>query len=338
MNTPSTDRLQALDAARCFALLLGVALHGSLSYLPGAKGWWIVGDDPSLVLSGLFYWVHLFRMTLFFLIAGFFGRMLLQRLGLRDFVRDRLRRIVGVFACAWPLVFPAIVLVLVGAAVLNNGGTLPQTPPPPPMSASNFPLTHLWFLYVLAMFYVAALALRGLFALGDRNGRAMVHADAMLQGLLGPAAALMLALPAAVALATTAKWPMWFGVPTPDTGLLPNLAALVSYGVAFGCGWLLQRQPALLAKITSMRWLNLSLAIACTGACLSIVGLRPAFSPVGERVANPIRAERVHPPEPDVLAGRTPRGELAWQVAGRARAGGRRALRRSACALLPLSP
>jgi peptidoglycan/LPS O-acetylase OafA/YrhL len=282
VNPASTERLHALDAVRGFALLLGVALHGALSYLPGAKGFWIVADDSSLALAGLFYWIHLFRMTLFFLLAGFFGRLLLERLGLRAFVRDRLRRVTAVLACAWPLLFPAIVLVLVGATAVQHGGTLPPTPPPPPMDAHNFPLTHLWFLYVLSMFYALALLLRGIVQLLDRRGRAMARVDALARALAGPAAAFVLALPAALALATTAKWPMWFGVPTPDTGLFPNLAALVSYGVAFGSGWLLQRQPALLADIVRTRWHNLLLAGLGTAACLAMVGLAPVLAPAAD--------------------------------------------------------
>ncbi len=38
------------------------------------------------------------------------------------------------------------------------------------MNAQTFPLTHLWFLYTLILFYVAALTLRGLVVLIDRSG------------------------------------------------------------------------------------------------------------------------------------------------------------------------
>jgi peptidoglycan/LPS O-acetylase OafA/YrhL len=272
VNPASTERLHALDAVRGFALLLGVALHGALSYLPGAKGFWIVADDSSLALAGLFYWIHLFRMTLFFLLAGFFGRLLLERLGLRAFVRDRLRRVTAVLACAWPLIFPAIVLVLVGATAVQHGGTLPPTPPPPPMDAHNFPLTHLWFLYVLSMFYALALLLRGIVRKLDRRGRAMARVDALARALAGPAAASVLALPAALALATAAKWPMWFGVPTPDMSLIPNRAAIVAFGTAFLAGWALQRQSSLLDSIAS-RWpLHLGLASLATAACFVQLG------------------------------------------------------------------
>jgi peptidoglycan/LPS O-acetylase OafA/YrhL len=237
MSQPIPDRLHALDAVRGFALLLGVALHAGLSYLPGAKVFWIVSDTPSTTLAVLFFWIHLFRMTLFFLIAGFFGRMLLERLGLRAFLRDRFRRIVAVGACAWPLVFPAIVLVLVGATAVQHGGHLPPTPPPPPMNVHTFPLTHLWFLYVLPMFYAGALLLRGLCWRLETRFAVSARVDALVRLAAGPAAAFVLALPAFLALATLAKWPMWFGVPTPDTGLVPNSAAMVCYGFAFGAGW-----------------------------------------------------------------------------------------------------
>jgi glucan biosynthesis protein C len=146
------------------------------------------------------------------------------------------------------------------------------------MDTHSFPLTHLWFLYVLSMFYALALALRGVLGLLDRQGRAMVRIDALARLLAGRAAAIVLALPAALALAATTKWPMWFGVPTPDTGLYPNLAALVSYGVAFAAGWLLQRQPALLSSIARTRWHNLLLAGAGTLACLAMVGLTPVLA------------------------------------------------------------
>jgi peptidoglycan/LPS O-acetylase OafA/YrhL len=184
-------------------------------------------------------------------------------------------------------VFPAIVLVLVGATAAQHGGQLPPTPPPPPpppMSVHTFPLTHLWFLYVLPMFYAGALLLRGLCSRLDARFAVTARVDALVRFVSGPAAAFLLALPAFLALATLAKWPMWFGVPTPDTGLVPNSAAMVCYGFAFGAGWLLQRQPALLARIASLRWHNLLLAVAGTVACLAIVGVRPVLSPAHDAV------------------------------------------------------
>ena len=273
---PSTDRLHGLDAVRGFALLLGVALHATMSYLPGAEYFWVVADgDRSAVLAGGFFWVHSFRMTLFFVLAGYFGRLLLQRRGVAGFVRDRFKRIVLPLAGFWFPVLMAIVAVITWNAWLVNGGTLPDSPPPPALSVTNFPLTHLWFLYVLTIFYVVMLALRALRTAVDRGGRLQAGVDALVRVSMGPAAALVFAVPATLVLATREGWWHWFGIPTPDMSLIPNAAALVAYGTAFLVGWALQRQSALLEGL-ALRWrLNLALAIVATGTCLALVGLQP---------------------------------------------------------------
>ena len=147
IQTEATERLHSLDSVRGFALLLGVALHASMSYLPGAQYWWFVGDDASTVLSVGFFWVHQFRMLAFFLIAGYFGRLLLTRLGVAAFIKDRVRRVLLPLLMAWPLVFTGIVLVVIWIALIKFGGSLPkESPPGPKFTPDDFPLTHLWFL------------------------------------------------------------------------------------------------------------------------------------------------------------------------------------------------
>ena len=278
--TRADTRLHGLDAVRGFALLLGVALHASMSYLPGAQYFWIVADDPSLALSGLFFWVHLFRMTTFFLIAGFFGRMQLARLGPAQFLRDRFRRVVLPLLMAWPRVFTGIVLVIIWLALIKFGGSLPkESPPGPKFTPDDFPLTHLWFLYFLSGCYLAVLGLRALFAALDQGGRLSRLSDRLMQLAVKPGAALVLALPTAIALISQPGWRMWFGIPTPDHSLYPNLAAVVAYGGAFAFGWLLQRQQCLLASL-QQHWLwQLGLALVASTGCLMIVGITPQLGP-----------------------------------------------------------
>jgi hypothetical protein len=66
-----------LDAVRGFALLLGVAFHAALSFMPGwPPGIWAMNDNsPSQFLSDAAFVTHIFRMSLFFFIAGFFARL-----------------------------------------------------------------------------------------------------------------------------------------------------------------------------------------------------------------------------------------------------------------------
>ena len=85
------ERLHALDAVRGFALLLGIVLHATMSFLPAPTRIWIIQDNhPSITLGVLFFAIHVFRMTTFFLIAGFFAHMSFHRRGARGFITDRL--------------------------------------------------------------------------------------------------------------------------------------------------------------------------------------------------------------------------------------------------------
>ena len=55
MSPTPPDRLHGLDALRASALLLGVVLHLTMSFLPGAKYVWIVADaDPGPPLGLVF--------------------------------------------------------------------------------------------------------------------------------------------------------------------------------------------------------------------------------------------------------------------------------------------
>lgn len=281
MSVPvQSPRLHGLDALRGFALLLGVALHASLSFMPGAQYFWIVDDTSSSVaMNAVFYAIHPFRMIVFFVLAGFFGRMLCERLGPVGFARDRWRRVALPLLAAWPLVFTGIVIAVVGAAKLKFGSLPAESPPGPKFTPDDFPLTHLWFLYVLCLFYAVTLALRALVARLDARGAIVRRADAWLRGLLGPWAALVLALPLATMLFAHEGWYAWFGIPTPDTSLYPNRPALVGYGLAFGVGWLLHRQRELLDRIARQRHAHGLLALAATALSLSLVGLSPAAEP-----------------------------------------------------------
>jgi glucan biosynthesis protein C len=262
------ERLHALDAVRGFALLLGIVLHATLSFMPVAptRVWIIADSHPSITLGVLFFAIHVFRMTTFFLIAGFFAHLSFHRRGAAGFIKDRLQRIALPLAVGWPILFAAMVAVTLWAAGFPNGGPLPGPPRWPPV-LPRFPLTHLWFLYVLLELYVAALVLRTGVVWLDPNGRFRARIDGLMglvmQSRFAPA---ILAVPIGIALCLDPTWIAWFGVRTPDSSLVTNLQAWIGFGTAFGFGWLLHRQVDLI-RMLERRWLlNSVLAVVLIAA------------------------------------------------------------------------
>ena len=86
-------RLHDLDALRGFAMLLGIALHTALGFLPGL---WPVEDSTATwegPYDDILFVIHGFRMPVFFLMSGFFTAMLWRRRGLGSLLRHRFRRV-----------------------------------------------------------------------------------------------------------------------------------------------------------------------------------------------------------------------------------------------------
>lgn len=251
MELGRSERFHALDTVRGAALLLGIFFHATLAYLPSSEQVWIVEDaSRSAVMSALYFVSHNFRMTTFFLIAGFFGRMSYHRLGGGTFLKDRFKRLGIPFVVGWIIIFPTLIGLILWGLAVQNGGTLPDLPPPPPPTWKTVDLTYLWFLYVLLLFYPVMLLLRTVVAIVDRGGRLRQAGDAILAKLFKtPLIVVVLAVPSALALAGDANLWMWFGLPTPNFGLIPALPAAAAYGTAFVFGWVLHRQPEVLFSL-----------------------------------------------------------------------------------------
>jgi glucan biosynthesis protein C len=277
---PPTDRLHGLDAVRGYALMLGVVFHATMSFLPGQSVWLVSDTERTPLLGGLFFVSHIFRMTTFFLIAGFFAHMTFHKRGPKAWIIDRLKRIGLPLVIFWPIIIASILLAA-GYAVYVATGTFPTKPPPSPASQpGDFPLTHLWFLYVLLLLYAATLAVRGLVARFDRSGDFRRRVDSAVAALVrSPLSPAVLAIPAAAVLVATPTWLPWFGIPTPDTNIVPNLPAWTQFFTAFGFGWVLHRQPALLETWTRRWALNLAVAVALTAGMLAWMGLTPVTDP-----------------------------------------------------------
>ncbi len=170
MNSTAESRLQELpvlntrlhymDNLRALAMLGGVFFHGALAYSPMLHSIWPAADaQQSSFVDYIVWFTHLFRMPLFFLIAGFFVAYLVQKRGMAGMLKNRALRIllpliIFLPLCMWAVIAPLLsavasiqakspVMEMIVTAMANPG-----TPPPPPTTM------HLWFLYNLVFFCV----------------------------------------------------------------------------------------------------------------------------------------------------------------------------------------
>lgn len=212
-------------------------------------------------------------MTVFFVIAGFFARLMVHRKGVKEFIRNRRQRILYPLLVAWP-----VIMLLFGMVITWMFYKLGVKPSPPKLSHPPlllFPWGHLWFLYVLLLLYGALLTLRWLAnSVLDRNGRFRGSMDSAIANLLGtPLLVVLLALPLACALYFTPWWNFSIGIPTPDNTLIPNLPAFVGYGTAVTFGWFLHRQMNLLAVMQRLWPIFFVFAVALTALAYWMVGM-----------------------------------------------------------------
>ena len=144
-------RYHGLDALRGIAMMLGIVLHAALSYFLADDGYgtfWPQDDQQSVFTSYIFDFIHSWRMPTFFLLAGFFAHLVLDRRGDRYFFNDRLNRILlpfVIFGAIMAATIPSIwTTTLTRELVLVN----PFDIPPGEQS-----IGHLWFLYHLIYLY-----------------------------------------------------------------------------------------------------------------------------------------------------------------------------------------
>ncbi len=264
-NNSRTQRYHDLDFVRATAMLLGLLLHVCIFFMPSHKYFWGTGEYFGDVLDLQFLnFIHLFRMQLFFFMAGFFAELVIDRKGFHHLVNDRLKRIVLPFVIGLVLLMPLHIL-LVGKggyyATTMDGLTLMEKLKSimffgvldPDVSLQDG-LIHLWFIFYLIIFYVVHLSLRPLirFSLMKKlcNWQSLIefaisHRWGFL--LLG-----VLTFPLQYLLKSAFLPPSGFNVPIVDLALY---FVFYLFGVAF------YRQRYLLAKLGDNAWYYLAFSV-----------------------------------------------------------------------------
>ena len=160
LSPPVGIRYHYMDNLRALAMITGIFFHAALAYSPLLNNLWLTAsNETSVTLDSLAWFTHLFRMPLFFLIAGFFTCYLVQKRGISGLLKNRLVRIFLPLFIFLPLVWITLAAGI-GWALSHVGNPSPMLQffammanvpdaPPPPVTT-----THLWFLYNLCLFYV----------------------------------------------------------------------------------------------------------------------------------------------------------------------------------------
>jgi glucan biosynthesis protein C len=238
---PESSRLHGLDVLRGVAMLLGVLLHASIAYQAGIR--FVAWIDDTMYHSYFFDWLYLtinsFRMQLFFALAGFFSHMVIQRKGMTYFARNRFQRIVLPLLLSYCIILPATLAPYLYYQYSQGEGDASEHLTHSMTQFFTFQkqwgLMHLWFLYYLVLFYIAAAGLR--YVSQFFRGTVFSFKTVKYPSLI------LLALISVTGLLVQFYYSM---VPTIWTGLKPPLVQLAYFGLFFLSGWMLYKYSSIL--------------------------------------------------------------------------------------------
>lgn len=267
------SRYHGLDFVRAMMMSLGVVLHTALVFMP--EGWIYI--DPDVVSwSPLVIWaIHVFRMSAFFVMAGFFGAMLLERRGTATFLGHRFDRIVIPLVIGWFVLYPMLMWSIsfawthAGIDPAEVGGawaaiTMAWEKTSLVTNWADAGPMHLWFLYFLVWYYVAAALVRPvLVRLGP--------VSRMLQAVVGALCtgrARLLRLPVLVGVSFLFNLGMKEpGIETSDEWA-PDWFLLATYAWPFTIGWLAWSHRSVIAELQEWCWLRLAVAVVLLGCAV----------------------------------------------------------------------
>ena len=234
-------RYFGLDALRGGMMMLGIVLHAAMLYLVAPPPTMPMPTDRNnaVVFDVVFAFIHSFRMPTFFVLAGFFTSLLVEKRGLWGTYKNRAGRVLGPLAAGIVTILPVTGLFLIDFMLSARFGTHELIPDRETLNAlreematKGVPvgrpmLGHLWFLYYLCLFYLLIPACRFLVRRSTR------FEDRLKRWLASPF------LVAAFALYTAGTlWPFHGGqVHEGFIYFMPHLPSLVYYGSFFVLGY-----------------------------------------------------------------------------------------------------
>lgn len=254
-----STRLHGIDALRAIAMLLGMLLHATIAYKVDPLPAW--PQDKAFnhwTFDFLYTFVHSFRMPLFFLIAGYFSRLMYYKIGEHAFLKHRFKRIAVPFIFAIVFILPVTLLPfsIYRYHSLGEGNWQIIFQHAFKSIFTWKGMAHLWFLYYLLIYYAVVILLfrfKKVFSSLDLRARSSSVFKVFQVGWVGIAFFII-----STWLVLTAFPGLYFHV---DTGILPHIAYLLFYGIFFLHGWLINKQPAAFTWVSNKFRLFISIGI-----------------------------------------------------------------------------
>ncbi len=266
LSPESNGRYHDLDFVRSAAMLLGLVLHVCIMFMPPFQLFWGTGEYQGDELNLEFLsFIHLFRMQIFFLMAGFFAELVTDRKGFGFLVRDRVKRILLPFLVGVVLLMPIHTMLMKGSSGYYGNQLVGMDLWEQVRSLALFGLfdehegledgvIHFWFIFYLLVFYTLHFLLRPVFVrLGVRR---IPGVESLLRHGLsnrwGPLALALLTMPLQYLIVDVFLPPSGFNAPLLD---------LVLYLVFYLFGMALYRQRELLPDLARNSWFLLLMAL-----------------------------------------------------------------------------
>ncbi len=247
-----SSRLYYMDNLRALAMLLGVVFHAALAYSPRLSESWFTSDQQnSILLEFSVYFLHLFRMPLFFFISGFFALMMIEKKSAKAYLQNRSKRILLPFLLFLPLLIGSI-MFLIGWALGNvdNPPVFLQFLGSPEAKQMGPSTMHLWFLFNLYLFAIMVVCLHKMKLFSRTISKRLATKPFFL--LVLP----LLLLPALISQSSP--------LPAADK-FYPQLWSFGFYGVLFLAGGLLYKHQQLLSELFSYQTALLIISVIAYG-------------------------------------------------------------------------
>jgi len=236
-------RYYGFDALRGGMMMLGILLHGATFYLasPPPTMPMLADRNTSYLMDLVFHFIHSFRMPVFFVMAGFFASLLVEKRGQWGTLKNRAARVLAPLVVALFTVLPLTLILVISFLVSVRYGTHDLIPERSaarglllelvaknPEAARPSPM-HLWFLIYLCYFYL-------LIPVAERLSKAVKTRGERWSASAGSAWVFF----GLCALTAALLWPFRGG--QVHEGFLyftPHLPSLLYYGAFFLLGYVL---------------------------------------------------------------------------------------------------